>query len=137
MDAIELIIIFIKYCAIFAVIIAAILIMLFPLRFNSSLKKRTGTGCINYLLTVLETICMIAALNTDSPRFEGNLGLFVIVAVVAGVFARKKAKKRNLNEKDTVGAVAAQVLSPLSILLIIFVVSGIMNDIVEKKKKKK
>lgn len=137
MDAIELIIIFIKYCAIFAVIIAAILIMLFPLRFNSSLTKRTGTGCINYLLTVLETICMIAALNTDSPRFEGNLGLFVIVAVVAGVFARKKAKKRNLNEKDTVGAVAAQVLSPLSILLIIFVVSGIMNDIVEKKKKKK
>ncbi len=81
----------------FAVIAAAILIMLFPLQFHSSLKKRTGEGCLNYLLTALETICLIVALDTDSPRFEGNLGMFVIMAVIAGVSARKKAKKRNLN----------------------------------------
>ena len=137
MDAIEIILIFIKYCAIFAVIAVVILLMLFPLQFNFNLKKRTGAGCLNYLLTVLETICLIAAMDTDSPRFEGNLGMFVIVAVIAGVLARRKAKKRNLSGADTFGAVAAQVLSPLSILLIIFVVSGIMDDIAEKRKKKK
>ena len=108
----ELILIFIKYCAIFALIAVAVLVMLFPLQFNSNL-------------------------DTDSPRFKGNLGLSVIVAVAAGIFARKKAKKRNLNEKDTFCATAAQVLSPLSILFIIFMVSGIMNDIAEKRKKKK
>ncbi len=133
----ELILIFIKYCAIFALIAVAVLVMLFPLQFNSNLKKRTGTGCLNYLLTALETICLVAAMDTDSPRFKGNLGLSVIVAVAAGIFARKKAKKRNLNEKDTFCATAAQVLSPLSILFIIFMVSGIMNDIAEKRKKKK
>lgn len=111
----------------------SILVMLFPLLFETDLKNRTGKGILNYVLTAAELICLIGVFNPGEPEFEQNLGVLVIVAAVAGMIVRNKAKKRSLDKRTTVCAVIAQILSPASILFITLMLSAAVSKLAKKK----
>ena len=117
-----------------AAVAAGILVMLFPLLFDSGLKKQTGSGIVNYLLTGLQIIFLIGALDPVDPAFESNLGVFAIAEAIAGIIIWKKAKKRKLDKKTAICAVMAQMLSPVSILVIAFMISSAVKKIAGRRR---
>ena len=116
---------------------AGLFVMLFPLLFDANLKKRTGEGIVNHVLTAVELICLIGIFNPGDAEFAGNLGVLTIVAVIAAVAARNKAKKRNLDKRTTACAMIAQVLSPASILFIVIMISNTMRNAAKNRANKK
>ena len=116
---------------------AGIFIMLFPLLFEGDLKKQTGKGILSHGLTAVELICLIGVFNPGEPEFAQNVGVLVIVTVIAGMIARNKAKKRNLDKRTTVYAVIAQILSPASILFITLMISTAVSGLAKKRAGKK
>lgn len=120
--------------AVIAVVAAGIGLMLFPLLFDMDLKKRTGKGIVSHVFTAVQFVCLIGVFNPGEPEFYPNLGVFVIVTAVAAFFVRSRAKKRGLDRRTTGLAVAAQVLSPASILFLTLMVSGAVQKLAGRKK---
>lgn len=119
-----------------AVLVAGLGILLFPIWFDASIKNKVGKGCLNHWMTGIELICIIGCFDPGDDTFEGNLGCMLIAVVVSAVIAWKKAKKMQLEKSMAIGAVFAQILSPVSILIILFMIENVINSLKKNKKDK-
>lgn len=59
-----------------------------------------------------------------------------ITVVVSAVIAWKKAKKFQLDKVMTIGAVFAQIFSPVSILLILLMIESVISSLKKNNKDK-
>lgn len=59
-----------------------------------------------------------------------------ITVVVSAVIAWKKAKKFQLDKVMTIGTVFAQILSPVSILLILLMIESVISSLKKNNKDK-
>lgn len=99
-------------------------------------KNKTGKGFLNYWLTGIELICLIGCFNPTDDTFEGNLGCLLIAVVISAVIAWKKAKKLQLEKSMAIRAVSAQILSPVSILFILFMIESVISSLKKNTKDK-
>ncbi len=119
-----------------AVLAVGLGILLFPIWFDTYIKNKTGKGFLNYWLTGIELICLIGCFNPTDDTFEGNLGCLLIAVVISAVIAWKKAKKLQLEKSMAIRAVSAQILSPVSILFILFMIESVISSLKKNTKDK-
>lgn len=119
-----------------AVLAVGLGILLFPIWFDTYIKNKTGKGFLNYWLTGIELICLIGCFNPTDDTFEGNLGCLLIAVVISAVIAWKKAKKPQLEKSMAIRAVSAQILSPVSILFILFMIESVISSLKKNTKDK-
>ncbi|MEZ3443746.1 MAG: hypothetical protein K1W30_01160 [Lachnospiraceae bacterium] len=119
-----------------AVLAVGLGILLFPIWFDTYIKNKTGKGFLNYWLTGIELICLIGCFNPTDDTFEGNLGCLLIAVVISAVIAWKKAKKFQLEKSMAIRAVSAQILSPVSILFILFMIESVISSLKKNTKDK-
>lgn len=119
-----------------AVLAVELGILLFPIWLDTYIKNKTGKGSLNYWLTGIELICLIGCFNPDDDTFEGNLGCLLIAIVISAVIAWKKAKKLQLEKSMAIGVIFAQILSPVSILFILFMIESAISSLKKRTKDK-
>lgn len=132
----ENIVMLIKVVVFFVFLAVSFLFMIFPILLDVDMKKRTGTGVLNRWMTGIELICVVGVItylsDTSSDGFYEALGCLAFVVIISIVVGKKKAKKLNLDKWRTFMVVLAQVVSPLSILFIVFMLE---NFIKQQKKR--
>lgn len=119
-----------------AVLAVGLGILLFPIWFNTYIKNKAGKGFLNRWLTGIELICLIGCFNPADDAFEGSLACLLIAVVISAVIAWKKAKKLQLEKRVVIGAVFAQILSPVSILFIVFMIESVIRSLKKNTKDK-
>jgi multisubunit Na+/H+ antiporter MnhB subunit len=103
-------------------------------------KEEFGKPLLNYWLTALEFIAIFNVYlcfnggKTDDYDFA--IGLCVIVCVVVFMLTKKKANQLNQTGFMKFVIIAAQLLSPLSIIFILLMISMIKQELSKKNKKK-
>ena len=119
-----------------AVLAVGLGILLFPIWFDTYIKNKAGKGFLNRWLTGIELICLIGCFNPTDDTFEGNLGCLLIAVVISAVIAWKKAKKLQLEKSMAIGAVFAQIFSPVCILFILFMIERVISSLKKNTKDK-
>lgn len=119
-----------------AVLAVGLGILLFPIWFDTYIKNKAGKGFLNRWLTGIELICLIGCFNPSDDTFEGNLGCLLIAVVISAVIAWKKAKKLQLEKSMAIGAVFAQIFSPVCILFILFMIERVISSLKKNTKDK-
>lgn len=103
--------------------------MIFPILFEADMKNKTGKGFLNRWLAGIEFICIIGCFEPSSDSFYGNLGCLFLSVAVSALIAWKKAKKFHLENKMVLGAVFAQILSPISLLFIVIMIGRLVGKL--------
>jgi hypothetical protein len=124
---------------ILGLVAAGLAIVLFPLRLDIQYMEETGKHLLNFWLTALE---IIAIINLSSYLNDGNeadydfaIGFFTLVCIAVAIFTARKAKRLKLVGFQKFIMIAAQLLSPLSIFFILFLISMVTEKLNEKDKK--
>lgn len=128
--------VFVDIVIVLVVLAAGLGVILFPIWFDAAFKNKTGKEFLNYWMTGIELICMIGCFNPGSDTFEGNVGCLLIAVLLSALIAWKKTKKFQLERGKAVGAIFAQILSPVSILLLLFMVESLISSLKKNKKDK-
>ena len=110
-------------------------LMLFPILFDVDVKNKTGKGFLNRWMTGIEFICLIGCFDPSSDSFYGNLGCLFLSAAVSAMLAWKKAKKRHFENPKALGAVLAQILSPVSLLFLVIMIGRLMDKLKKDRKR--
>lgn len=126
--------IIIQMAAVLVVVVAGLGIMAFPVLVEVDIKNKLGKGFLNPWMTGIELICLIGCMDSSSDSFYGNLGCMFLAVVLSAVLARKKAKKLCLGKRMAIGAVFAQILSPVCLLFIVFMLGRLVGNLKNDKK---
>ncbi len=107
----------------------------FPILFDADVKNKTGKGFLNRWLTGIEFICLIGCFDPSSDSFYGNLGCLFLSMEVSAMLAWKKAKKLHFENKEALGAVFAQVFSPVSLLFFVIMIGRLLHKLKKDREK--
>lgn len=107
----------------------------FPILFDADVKNKTGKGFLNRWLTGIEFICLIGCFDPSSDSFYGNLGCLFLSMAVSAMLAWKKAKKLHFENKEALGAVFAQVFSPVSLLFFVIMIGRLLHKLKKDREK--
>ncbi len=123
-----------------AVIVAiGIGIVVFPIYFDISFHDETGEFPLCHGFAVLQLIGIIAAVGDSSSKETGKMVLAIlftiIVTIIAMIRTANRVKSYGCDSTVTALAVLAQMLIPVSIIIIILVVSGFIDNLRKKDKK--
>jgi D-alanyl-lipoteichoic acid acyltransferase DltB (MBOAT superfamily) len=103
-------------------------------------KEEFGKPLLNYWLTALEFIAIFNVYlcfnGGENDDYDFAIGLCVIVCVVVFMLTKKKANQLNQTGFMKFVIIAAQLLSPLSIIFILLMISMIKQELSKKNKKK-
>lgn len=136
----ETIMMFMKAVLYFAVIVAGLFVLLFPVLLDVYMRENMKAGVLNYWMTFIGAICLLGVLadydSTMSAGVTEALGCLVIVAIVSGVLGRKRAQKLGLSKQMTFVVIMAQIISPVSILAILLMIYVMLSDRKKKGDKK-
>ncbi|MBD5495155.1 MAG: hypothetical protein HDR12_12510 [Lachnospiraceae bacterium] len=119
----------IKIIILLLFIAAGLGFMIFPILFETDIKNKTGKGFLNRWMTGIEFICLIGCFEPSSDSFYGNLGCMFLSMAVSAMIAWKKAKKLHLENIMALGAVFAQILSPVSLLFIVIIIGRFFSKL--------
>ena len=109
--------------------------ILFPVLFDADVKHKTGKGFLNRWLTGIEFICLIGCFDPASDSFYGNLGCLFLSVAVSAMLAWKKAKKLHFENPKALGAVLAQIFSPVSLLFLVIMIGRLMDKLKKDRKR--
>lgn len=127
----EMIITLIQGVFVFGLIILGLGIIIFPIIAHLNYKENTGQSLLNFWLTGLEAIALLPALkyigNTSKPDYAETMGFLIIVLIVTIIISNNRAKKMGFQGKEKFIVIAAQLLSPISVLIIFTILSGLFK----------
>lgn len=113
---------------VFGLIILGLVAIIAPIIAHIQYKLQTGQNLLNFWLTGLEAIALMSISayigNTSKPEFAETLGFLVIALIVIIVVSNKRAKKIGFQGGQKLMVIIAQLLSPISILIILTLFSG-------------
>ena len=101
----------------------------------ADLKNKTGKGFLNRWMTGIEFICLIGCFDPSSDSFYGNLGCLFLSTAVSVMLAWKKAKKLHFENPKALGAVLAQIFSPVSLLFLVIMIGRLMDKLKKDRKR--
>lgn len=136
----ETIMMLMKAMLYFAAIVVGLFVLLFPVLLDVHMRENMKVGALNYWMTFTGAICLLGVItdyeSTVSADYAEALGCLAIVMIVSGFLGRKRAKKLGLNKQMTFMVIIAQIMSPVSILVILLMLYVTLSGRKKKGDKK-
>lgn len=124
----------------FVAIVVGLFVLLFPVILDVYMRENMKVGALNYWLTFIEVMCLLGVIvdyeSTTSAGFTKALGCLAIVMIISGFLGRNRAKKLGLNKRMTFAVIVAQIISPVSILVILLIIYVLLSGRKRKGDKK-
>ena len=123
---------------ILGLLIGGYILFVFPIQFNNYFENSYGTNACSWALAVLNSVFVIATWyeGSASDKFLPLLIVTIALILVSLIYCVCKAIKANASAIDTIGAIAAQIVSSLAIIVaLIFIV--LMSDRRKKRRKRR
>lgn len=121
-------------------IVVGIGIIAFPIIFDLALHDAYYEYPLCHGFAVLQLIGIFWIMSQMSSSKTGETVLAVlctiVITIIAMIRAYNRSKKIGCEPSECAGAVLAQMLLPVSIVIILFMVSSILDDIKKKFEKK-
>ena len=116
-----------------------ICIIIFPIYFDISFHDENGEYPLCHGFAVLQLLGIMAVMGESSSGSTGKMVLAIIFTIVITIIAMirvaNRVKEFGCDSTVTALAVLAQMLIPVSIIIIILVVSGFIDNLRKKDKK--
>lgn len=136
----ETIMMLMKAALCFAAIVVGLFVLLFPVLLDVHMRESMKVGALNYWMTFIGAICLLGVItdyeSTVSAGYAEALGCLTIVMILSGFLGRKRAKKLGLNKQMTFMVIMAQIMSPVSILVILLMIYVMLSGRKKKGDKK-
>lgn len=123
---------------ILVLLIGGYILFVFPIQFNNYFKNSYGTNACSWALSVLNSVFVIATWyeGSVSDKFVPLLIITIALIFVSLIYCVSKAIKVKASAIDTIGAIAAQIVSSVAIIVaLIFIV--LMSDRRKKRRNRR
>ena len=123
---------------ILGLLIGGYILFVFPIQFNSYFENRYGTNACSWALSVLNCVFVVATWyeGTASDKFTLLLTITIVLIVVSLIYCICKAIKAKASAIDTIGAVAAQIVSSVAIIVALILLV-LLSDRRKKRRKRR
>lgn len=136
----DVIMMLVKAVLYFASIVIGLFVLLFPVLLDVYMRENMKVRVLNYWLSFIGAICMLGVItnyeSAVSASYTKALGCLAIVMIISGFLGRKRAKKLGLNKQMTFMVIMAQIMSPVSILVILLMIYVMFSGRKKKGNKK-
>lgn len=114
-------------------IILGLIALVMPL-LHIDFKNKTGENLLDFRLTVLDIVALFLIIGeAHSGECTGEIVIFIAAMIITFIFACKRADRLNMQGTTKIIAVAAQLLSPFSVLFILIMISNFIDNLNKKK----
>ena len=118
--------------ALVGIILAIKLVVWYPALFEINFRKVHGTRCISYVLMTAEILAVIELFyNYEGKDQAAANGIAFIVLIAIIVFVNKKSKAYGFDFTTKLMFFAAQILSPITTFVILYLAGRLYNRVNE------
>ena len=118
--------------ALVGIMLAIKLVVWYPALFEINFRKVHGTRCVSYVLAVAEVLAVIELFyNYEGKDQAAANGIAFIVLIAIIVFVSKKSKTYGFDFSTKLLFFAAQILSPITALVILYFTGKLYNRVNE------
>ena len=118
--------------ALVGIMLAIKLVVWYPALFEINFRKIHGTRCISYVLMTAEILAVIELFyNYEGKDQAAANGIAFIVLIAIIVFVNKKSKAHGFDFTTKLMFFAAQILSPITMFVILYFGGRIYNRVNE------
>lgn len=115
-------------------ILLGLIALVMPVILHINFKNKTGENLLDFRFTALDIVALFLIMGkAQSGECAGEIILFIVAMIITFVFACKRADRLNMHGTTKIIAVAAQLLSPFSVLFILIMISNFINNLNKKK----
>ena len=118
--------------AVVGIVLVIKLVVWYPALFEINFRKVHGTRCISYVLMTAEILAVIELFyNYDGKDQAAANGIAFIVLIAMIVFVNKKSKAYGFDFTTKLMFFAAQILSPITMFVILYLAGRLYNRVNE------
>ena len=117
--------------AVVGIVLAIKLLVWYPALFEINFRRVHGTRCISYVLTGAEIFAAVEFADYTAEDHLADYGIAFIVLIAIIVFVSKKSKTYGFDFSATLMFCAAQILSPITALVILYLTGKLYNRVNE------
>jgi len=118
--------------AVVGIVLVIKLVVWYPALFEINFRKVHGTRCISYVLLTAEILAVIELFyNYEGKDQAAANGIAFIVLIAIIVFVNKKSKAYGFDFTTKLMFFAAQILSPITMFVILYLVGRLYNRVNE------
>lgn len=118
--------------ALVGIAVAVKLLIWYPALFEINFRNVHGTRCISYVLAAAEILALIELFyNYEGKNEAAAYGIAFIVLTAIIVFVNRKSKKYSFDFTTKLMFLAAQLLSPISLLVTAYLLGRLQSRITE------
>lgn len=117
--------------AVVGIVLAIKLVVWYPALFEINFRKVHGKRCISYILTGVEIFAAVEFADYMTEDHSTAYGIAFIVLIAIIIFVSKKSKTYGFDFSTKLMFFAAQILSPITALVILYFTGKLYNRVNE------
>ena len=117
--------------AVVGIVMVIKLVVWYPALFEINFRRVHGTRCISYILTGAEIFAAVEFMDYTAEDHSAAYGIAFIVLIAIIVFVSRKSKAYGFDFSTKLLFFAAQILSPITALVILYFTGKLYNRVNE------